>query len=461
VCKTWTCKTKVINVTFACDSPSGDKCREAACSNDGKCVDGPAKVCKDDQPCAAVACNPATGTCEATPDKEAEACEDNDLCTVDGVCAEGVCVGKPKCTDDACRSASCDAGKCSYVAKAPLPTTCDDGDLCTEADACVADATLAAKCVGTPIVLDCSAFDGECTMGACQPATGLCAGAPANEGAVCSDSLSCTTGDHCEAGICLPTAVELVPVLYENFSGSSNGWTIEGQWAMGPAVAGKAATSGFPDPGDDTSPSDDNGVAGIVLGGPPALTQVAPMSYLTSPVVDTSAGDGPVFLTYDRWLNSDVPGFMLHVVEVFDGTAWKELYRNTGSVKEGAWTPQKHDITAFRGPKTQVRFGYQLVKAPAFGYQSWNLDEIRIGSPACATGAGGMSGAGGGGAGGMSGGAGQGGLGGEAGSGGTAGAGGIAGAGGVAGAAGALGGTAGAAGALAGSSGAAGSAGGG
>ena len=442
VCKTWKCKVKPVNVTFPCDSPSGDKCRDATCSDDGKCEEGKPKQCGDVEPCATVACNPATGECDSTPDKETLACDDNDPCMLAGICKAGKCEASPKCTGDACRTATCKAGTCSYVAKSPLPTTCDDQNACTEIDVCVADKSLAAKCEGKPIVLDCAGLNGACTEGTCVPATGKCGTKPANEDLACSDALSCTTGDHCAAGICLPTGIDLVPALAESFAVAPTTWTKEGQWEFGPAVASKPPTSGTADPEKDTSPTDDNGVAGIKIGGAPIVTQVTPMQYLTSPVVDTTAVVGPLFLVYDRWLNSDVPDYMRHVVEVFDGTKWVELYRNVGVVKDAAWSQQQHDISAFRSTKTQVRFGFQLVTSPAFGYTSWNIDEVKIGSPACATGAGG-NGAGGNGAGGMSGGGaggkgGAGGMsgGGGAGSGGEAGAGGLSGAGGAGGAGG-------------------------
>jgi hypothetical protein len=48
----------------------------------------------------------------------------------------------------------------------------------------------------------CAHFDDACNTGACQSLTGLCARLPANEGGSCDDDDECTTGDVCASGTC-------------------------------------------------------------------------------------------------------------------------------------------------------------------------------------------------------------------------------------------------------------------
>jgi hypothetical protein len=52
--------------------------------------------------------------------------------------------------------------------------------------------------------LDCSDLDDECGVGIVED--GACVRAPRGDGTPCDDGLACTTGDRCEAGVCLPIA---------------------------------------------------------------------------------------------------------------------------------------------------------------------------------------------------------------------------------------------------------------
>lgn len=72
---------------------------------------------------------------------------------------------------------------------------CDDLDACTVGDVCSNGA-----CEGDPV--DCSHLDGICTVGVCNPTTGLCESMPANEGGACDDLDNCTSDDVCSAGVC-------------------------------------------------------------------------------------------------------------------------------------------------------------------------------------------------------------------------------------------------------------------
>jgi hypothetical protein len=53
--------------------------------------------------------------------------------------------------------------------------------------------------------VDCSEFDGQCTVGVCDPADGSCSAQPANEGAACDDGNACTENDTCSGGMCAGT----------------------------------------------------------------------------------------------------------------------------------------------------------------------------------------------------------------------------------------------------------------
>ncbi len=85
-------------------APAQDLCRGVECPAPAQCE-------------LAVACDPATGACVATPKPPTESCEDGDPCTTGDLCdGEGACLPGQAlvCEDDTCNAPSCDpeAGAC-------------------------------------------------------------------------------------------------------------------------------------------------------------------------------------------------------------------------------------------------------------------------------------------------------------------------------------------------------------
>ena len=120
------------------------------------------------------------GSCTAGSPKT---CAAADQCHLAGVCAPstGLC-SSPVVSDG---------------------TTCNDGNACTLVDACVAG-----TCTGAS-PRTCSASDQCHVAGVCQPATGVCSNPAAADGTSCDDLNMCTVGDACVAGACTP--VETLP----------------------------------------------------------------------------------------------------------------------------------------------------------------------------------------------------------------------------------------------------------
>jgi MYXO-CTERM domain-containing protein len=109
-----------------------------------------------------------------------------------GYCVDGVCC------DTACDTGVCDA--CSQALGASVSgtcelltgTPCDDGDACTQADACQAGACASGASVTCSPSSECHA------AGTCDPATGTCSEVLKDDGASCE-------GGTCKAGECIPT----------------------------------------------------------------------------------------------------------------------------------------------------------------------------------------------------------------------------------------------------------------
>jgi hypothetical protein len=176
--------------------------------------------------------------------------------------------------------------------------------------------------------------------------------------------------------------------LAEPFSNDFNGWTLDATWGVAATCsAPPTPQKGLPDPtSDHTTSTTDNGVAGAFLCGNNPASTTSAARYLTSPIVDT-AGAPSLKLTFYRWLNSDSAGYMSSTVDVYDGTAWVNVYTNpTGSgtyVTDSAWNAMVYDLSAYANASLRVRFGYSVLSTSVYEMSSWNVDDVTISTLAC------------------------------------------------------------------------------
>jgi hypothetical protein len=117
---------------------------------------------------------------------------------------------------------------------------------------------------------------------------------PVDDGTDCDDGSPCTQLSTCSAGMC----GSLAPLLTEDFADNAAMWTLGTHWAIGPTAAENSCLIGQ-DPATDHSPTNDNGVAGVLLGG---CTPDEPHDFycLTSPAIDTSMAPAEVHLAFCR-----------------------------------------------------------------------------------------------------------------------------------------------------------------
>lgn len=186
---------------IACDDGDGctriDTCKNGNCTGLSPVVCVPIDLCHE-----AGVCDRATGTCSTPPAADGTTCDDNDACTRADTCTEGVCKGGDPmvCTpsDDCHLAGVCNVltGLCTNPS-VPDNSVCDDANLCTRLDRC-----LAGRCAGADPVV-CTASDTCHLIGLCDPASGVCSNPVADDGALCNDANQCTRLDICQGGVCL------------------------------------------------------------------------------------------------------------------------------------------------------------------------------------------------------------------------------------------------------------------
>ncbi|MCB9785330.1 MAG: hypothetical protein H6744_01435 [Deltaproteobacteria bacterium] len=169
-----------------CDS--GDACIAGSICIAGTCQGGKVVVCDDDNECTDDACDAELG-CTFTPNTAP--CSDGNTCT-DDICGGGKCVSTSA-------PGACDCF--DFIDCLPF----DDGDPCTGSLTCDQGQCVVA---GSSVVVCDTSGDGPCSKTACSPQSGLCVKTGLT-GPVCDDGDPCTENDACSAGFCEGTESEL------------------------------------------------------------------------------------------------------------------------------------------------------------------------------------------------------------------------------------------------------------
>lgn len=184
--------TELCDDGVACtdDACTGDFCSNIA--NNAFCSDG--DVCTDDICLERSGCVNPTNTAP---------CDDGAFCTTDDRCDAGTCVGTPRscsdgvfCTEDICDEAS------NVCRNPPSDERCDDGLFCTGTETCDA----ATDCA-SGIALECGGLDSFCAEGQCSESLQRCVATPVREMEPCDDGDVCTDADACVAGECRGTGI--------------------------------------------------------------------------------------------------------------------------------------------------------------------------------------------------------------------------------------------------------------
>lgn len=409
----------------ACDD--GEFCTVGEVCAEGVCGGGADNTCGlTPGDCEVVLCSEGGDSCALVPKADGAACTSADLCVINAACQAGLCVGVPKdCffapVPDSCKVAQCNpaTGACEPMPGHEGAACSDSGDMCMTGKTCQGGYCLGGtpkscnhlsvgctngvcdpgtgQCYGQAVQPGdaCLQVKAECQVGVCTP-SGQCAAVTQGDGTACDDSNSCTLGDACQAGACQGTPMAGYVVYFsEDFSDNAAGWTfVPGtkqtdnmpiqEWAIGPAMASTGTHSGNHDPASDTSPTLDNGIAGVVIGGF-ATRVVHSMNYIESPAINTSGAPGSVYLQFRRWLNSDSgPTFMVNRIEAYNGSIWTTVWESGSTfIYDAQWQHVSHNLTAFKSASMKIRFGFRVGSTAAATVGSWNIDDVIIANQDC------------------------------------------------------------------------------
>jgi hypothetical protein len=391
ICDSGVCSPQFINVGGACES--GDPLNDCK-TVEGTCAFGScsATIVNDGQPCVGDGddeCN-APGTCQFGNCIQM-AVNDGQPCTATsfgcqlptGVCSQGLCQLDAKPNGTSCdltqvafESPDCIEASGQCIGGGCMPIAANEGGSCAhELAPCTAG-----KCTGGFCQAD-GLNDGiacetgiECTVGTCN--AGGCMPTPIADGDPCDDHLSCTTGDTCLSAVCSPAQGPPI-YYYEDFSDYPEGWDVDWYgWEFGPAKGG------FGDPTIDATPSADNGLAAVMLGGPEESAAHG-MRYFSSPPIDTSGAPGSVVFAFQRWLNGSASPEATYVVRVWDGAGWVTLWTSSTAIADTSWQLMSFDVTAYKNELMRVQFGFARTVPSAVPIGGWTIDDVIVSEGSC------------------------------------------------------------------------------
>lgn len=167
-------------------------------------------------------------------------------------------------------------------------------------------------------------------------------------------------------------------VFNDDFS-TDKGWAGYGQggWERDTATA-STGCSGSQDPSLDHSPSNDNYIIGNYIGGcyPASMTQTY---WLTSPLIDCSNYNS-CRIEFYSFSGCESPSFDHMYIDASSdgGGTWTNVYYNTASVAESAWTIRTYATpTANNSSTFKIRIGMGVTDG-SVQYSGWNIDDFSV-----------------------------------------------------------------------------------
>ncbi len=157
---------------------------------------------------------------------------------------------------------------------------------------------------------------------------------------------------------------------------SDEGWTFSGgEWERG-APQGLGGSDGDPDPSSAYSGSS---VLGYDLTSDGDYeSDITTTHWATSPVIDCT-GKEDISLSFQRWLGVESSSYDHAYIEVYDGSAWQQIWSNGATMSDGAWNYIQYDVPQYAddNPEFQIRFGLGTTDG-SVQYCGWNIDDLKL-----------------------------------------------------------------------------------
>ena len=166
-----------------------------------------------------------------------------------------------------------------------------------------------------------------------------------------------------------------LPTVQASFPLDTNpGWTLGTGWAFGVPTGGGGAY-GSKDP---TSGHTGTNVIGYNLAGdyPNSMAE----SHLTTTSINCSAMTGTT-LKFWRWLNVEQPLYDHAYIRVSTdgGTVWTQVWTNSATITDAAWSQVSYDISALVDGKPNVLIRWTMgTTDSSWTYSGWNIDDVEL-----------------------------------------------------------------------------------
>lgn len=162
-------------------------------------------------------------------------------------------------------------------------------------------------------------------------------------------------------------------VLLDEPMTTNPGWTTTGSWAWG-VPTGQGGAYGNPDP---TSGYTGEQVYGYNLTGD--YVDSMPAYHLTTPPIDCSEAEG-TSLRFYRYLNVETSTYDHAVLAIsIDGSLWTEIFHNTSTITDSAWTEQAIDVSDIADGASQVLLRWTMGPTDSgWTYSGWNIDDLSL-----------------------------------------------------------------------------------
>ena len=202
---TLTCAVVEAPVGTECDD--GFFCTVGDSCTAGACQPGIPNSCGlEPEPCEVVTCLEVSKSCTSSLAADGTDCQPDNLCLINAACLNGLCIGDERSCIYAPVPDDCHVSECSPLTGQCEPVVGNDGGSCTDPNApCQVNGTCAGGICGDTELKTCGHLTQpyNCTIGACNTATGACEPQTLSENDPCDDLDPCTSSETCQGGTCL------------------------------------------------------------------------------------------------------------------------------------------------------------------------------------------------------------------------------------------------------------------